>query len=567
MQEIPPLMNDFSEYALSPPDVDATREVVDALLETLLEAGDATAALPIIEAWDKKMTEFREWSMVTYIRFMQDTKNPAHKEAKELLDSVSPKFTDLETRMKQAVLELPYRDQLAERVSPQCLDLWTCHVASFAPAIEEDLAAEARLDSQYTEVLAAGEVVIQRESLNLSEVDKYTESNERAIRKEAFRARSEWFAQQGEILDQIYADQVTLRHRMARTLHYPSYTELAYQQRTRIGFGPEDVAAFRDEVANEVVPLVSELASLQRKELEVDELMYWDEATFTRQGNPKPLGDHDWMVDRATEMFAEMGHGMDDFFHQMKSKGLMDLNSRPGKAGGGFCEYLHGLGMPFIFANFNGTRHDVGVFTHEMGHAFQAYSSRDQPLADLVWPTTEACEIHSIGLEFLTWPHMHLFYGEEAAARLKRAHLHEYLTFLPYGVSVDHFQHLVYAQPDATPEERHGFWKVTEERYMPETNYGNLPAESAGRRWQMKPHLYGLPFYYIDYTLAVVGALQFWSHAREDTDAAMREYVALCRRGGSLPFAELLKSAGLSSPFEPGCLKGLMAEAKAYLLH
>jgi len=271
------------------------------------------------------------------------------------------------------------------------------------------------------------------------------------------------------------------------------------------------------------------------------------------------------MIDRATEMFDEMGHGLGSFFAEMKARGAMDLKSRKGKAGGGFCEYLHELEFPFIFANFNGTRGDVDVFTHEIGHAFQGHQSRSQPMSETVWFLTEACEIHSMALEFLTWPHMDKFYGAEAAEELRRIHLLWHLNSLPYGGAIDHFEHLIYAKPDATPEERNAMWQEMEKTYLPWYQYDDLPAENSGRLWQQKLHIYQCPFYFIDYCLAQTGAMQFWSKSRSEPESTMRTYVELCQLGGSKSYNGLLESAGLKSPFEAGCLDEVMADAQGYL--
>ena len=353
---------------------------------------------------------------------------------------------------------------------------------------------------------------------------------------------------------------------MAEKLGFAKFTELGYQRMTRIGYGPEEVATFRDEVRDKVVPLAVEIADKQSEILGVDPLMFWDTSVYSLRGNPAPLGDHDWMVDRATEMFAEMGHGLDTFFEEMKDRGSMDLKSREGKAGGGFCDFLPQFGFPFIFANFNGTRGDVDVFTHEMGHAFQSYSSREQAMSDLIWPTTEACEIHSMALEFLSWPHMDKFYGEEAAEELRRIHMTHYIHFLPYGVSIDHFQHMVYENPDATAEERNEMWQEIEATYLPWHLYGDLPHEASGRLWQQKQHIYMCPFYYIDYCLALTGALQFWSKSRQDPDETLDAYARLCTLGGSRDYTGLLESVGLNSPFNKGCLDEVIDDAKKYLM-
>jgi M3 family oligoendopeptidase len=221
--------------------------------------------------------------------------------------------------------------------------------------------------------------------------------------------------------------------------------------------------------------------------------------------------------------------------------------------------------VPFIFANFNGTDHDIKVFTHEMGHAFQNWESRHQPGLDYLWPTMEAAEINSMGLEFLSHPQMELMVGEAAADRFRRMHLIDSLAFLPYGVCVDHFQHEVYAKPDMTSAERHAVWRDLERRYMPWTDYGDLAYPQKGGRWQAKRHIYYLPFYYIDYTLALCCAMQFWVKSRHDYQGSLEAYIALCGRGGSAPFQDLVRSAGLVSPFAPGALAEVVAEAEKVL--
>jgi len=282
------------------------------------------------------------------------------------------------------------------------------------------------------------------------------------------------------------------------------------------------------------------------------------------QGNPAPRDDHDWLCEQAQKMFDAMGGGLDDFFRLMTQSHLTDLKNRDSKSPGGFCTSFPSVGLPYIFANFNGTKHDVEVFTHEMGHAFQAYMSRNQSLMDYLWPTYESCEIHSMGLEFLSWPQMELFFGNDAD-RFRRIHLEQALLFIPYGVAVDHFQHLVYASPQATPAERHAMWQEVERLYLPTRNYGDLPHLPQGGFWQFQRHIYLNPFYYIDYTLAQTCALQLWVRSQQDYAGTIRDYVALCSRGGEAPFQQLAKSARLVSPFETGCLRDVVGLARKQL--
>ena len=302
----------------------------------------------------------------------------------------------------------------------------------------------------------------------------------------------------------------------------------------------------------------------QAEVLGLEKLMSWDEGTYRPEGNPRPRGEEAWMTEQAKTMFAQLHPEIDAFFKMMVERGLLDLSARPGKAGGGFCTSFPNYDVPFIFANFNGTDHDVNVFTHEAGHAFQSWCSRDAELADYVWPTYEAAEVHSMSLEFLSWPHMELFFGDEADA-FRRIHLAGSLSFLPYGVAVDHFQHLIYEQPDATPAERHQLWQQMERTYLPWRDYGTLEYPAKGGYWQRQGHIYGMPFYYIDYTLALTCALQFWVASRRDMGDAFERYLALCKRGGRAPFQDLVRSAGLRSPFEAGCLTDVVREAETVI--
>ena len=555
----------FPDYSIPQPDLAATAAQYGEFHARLAAAESAADCLAIVADWDALLCQFKEWGSITYIHFQQDTQNESYKSAKDELDAIAPKYADLETKFKQALLDSPFRSELEKSLTPTLFAKWECNTKSFAPVIKDDMAAEAKLQSEYTALTAAAEIEFQGETFTISELHKFSDDANRDLREGACRANSKWFIDNAPELDRIYDEQVALRNSMALKLGYNNFTELGYQRMTRIGYGPDEVAAFRDEVRDKVVPLMLDVARKQRETLGVEKLMFWDRNGFTVGGNPKPQGDHDWMVDRATEMFDEMGEGLGSFFREMKARGAMDLKSRKGKAGGGFCDFLHQFEFPFIFANFNGTRGDVDVFTHEVGHAFQSYSSRNQPMSDIVWPTTEACEIHSMALEFLTWPHMEKFYGPGAAEDLRRVHLSAFLQFLPYGVAIDHYQHMVYANPKATPEERNEMWKEIEQTYLPWWDYADLPAESSGRLWQQKAHTFQCPFYYIDYCLALTGALQFWSKSRTDAKGALETYAELCTRGGSMDYTGLLKSAGLRSPFESGCLDDVIEDAKRYL--
>ena len=533
-----------------------------AALNALLDAGDLTGALA---GWDAARRTFESWSALVHLRFAQNTADPEAKADREYADALSPEAADLETAFKRRLLALKDRDGLRRAAGTHAVRLWETDVTAFDPAIKPDLEAESRLSARYAEILSSAQLSIGGQTVNLSGLAPFAEDPDRAVRHEAERVRWDFFAAHGAELDQIYHDLVRLRHGMARKLGFETYTPLGYRRMRRVDYGPAEVALYREQVVTHVVPLVARILEQRRAANGWDKLRFWDEALIDPAGNPKPAGGHDFLVAQARTMFDEMDPALGGFYRAMEEGGFLDLRNRPGKRGGGFCTSFPTAGMPFIFANFTGTHHDIGVFTHEMGHAFQNYRSRDLPNIDYLWPTMESAEIHSMSLEFLTYPWMGLLVGDDAAERFRRMHLIGALAFLPYGVCVDHFQHEVYANPEATPDERHAIWARLERHYMPWTDHGDLAWPAKGGRWQAKGHIYSSPFYYIDYTLAQCCAMQFWSRARRDPAGAFASYRGLCDLGGSAAFQDLVRAAGLISPFADGALADVVREAEAVL--
>jgi M3 family oligoendopeptidase len=551
----------FADIAVPRPTHDGLTAAYHAIVATL-DRTDRTLALA---EWDRLRRHYDTWSALVHLRFAQDTTDEAAKADRDYADALTPEAADLEIALKRRLLAYDDRAAIAALSGEHAMRLWETDVTTFDPAIKADLEEEARVSARYTELLAAAKLQIAGRTVNLAGLGPYAEDPDRSVRHEAERVRWEFFEANATALDELYDQLVKLRHGMAQKLGFKTFTPLAYRRLRRVDYDAEDVARYRDQVARLVVPLVGRLLETRRAENGWDKLRFWDEALIDPAGNPKPVGDHDTLVEAASAMFDSMDPRLASFYQLMRDGGFMDLKNRSGKAGGGFCTSFPTDGVPFIFANFNGTHHDIGVFTHEMGHAFQNWESRHQPGIDYLWPTMEAAEINSMGLEFLSYPAIGKLVGEPAADRFRRMHLIGALAFLPYGVCVDHFQHEIYAHPDASPAERHAIWARLEKIYMPWTDYGDLAFLLKGGRWQAKPHIYGSPFYYIDYTLAQCCAMQFWVKSRRDYPGAMAAYVALCGRGGSAPFQQLVRSAGLVSPFTDGALADVVKEAEAVL--
>ena len=552
----------FEAIPLTRPDLDALLAQYHEVLHGLAGPGADHEAL--LWRWEGLRRQFYDWSSLAHLKFSQDTQDERYKAHREWTDGVKPTVQELDVQIKRALLDPPARERLTQVVGEHAFKLWEADIAAFAPELKPLMVEESARVSEYVALTAAAQVQVMGQTYSLSDLRALDNDASRQVRLEASRARWRWVHEHEQELDGLYEQLVSTRHAMAQALGEQDYIPLGYKNMHRIDYTQEDVARFRHEVRQVVVPLIEALYARRAERLGVDRVMAWDETVHDLEGNPSPQGDHDWMVARAQEMFDAMHPELGRFFALMAGQGYMDLRSRKGKAGGGFCTSFAQLGMPFIFANFNGSKGDVTVFTHEMGHAFQNYKSAGQALSDYHWPTHEAAEIHSMSLEFLTWPHMDRFFCGEAA-RFRQIHLADGLAFLPYGVAVDHFQHMVYAQPQASASQRRQWWAELEAMYLPWRQWGELDEVAAGRRWQLQAHIYGAPFYYIDYTLAQTCALQLWAKMQHDPEGVMQTYVALCERGGQAPFGELVRGAGLRSPFEPGSLRQAVELARVQL--
>ncbi|WP_052055686.1 M3 family oligoendopeptidase [Myxosarcina sp. GI1] len=554
----------FADIKLETPTIEKVKAEYTSIHTALERSQNRLERERALQQWDSLRRYLDSWSALTALHFNQDTRNLAYKEAQEYSDELQPKLTALAVEMKRKLLNSEHRAELEAICGKHAFSLWEADITTFEPAIEADLVEEAKLVSQYVELLASAEIEFAGKTLNLSEITKYTEDRDRHTRYLAEQARWQFFNQHQAKFDSTYDRLVKLRHQMARKLGYDNYIGLGYKQMQRVDYTEVEVKNYRDEVVREVVPLASKIIDQKTETLGIDKAYFWDESVFDLQGNPQPHGEHDWMLGQARQMFEEMHPELGNFFNTMVDANLLDLKARPGKTGGGFCTSFDRYSVPYIFANFNGTKGDVEVFTHEMGHAFQYWQSRHLPLIDYLWATSETSEIHSMSLEFLTRSQMAKFFDGDAE-RFCQSHLTDSILFLPYGCAVDHFQHLVYANSEATPKERNQMWQELEARYLPWREYGDLAHPKQGGLWQAKQHIYCYPFYYIDYTLALCCAMQFWVKAESDYEATLEEYIALCQRGGKAPFQTLVKSANLVSPFQSGCLAKVVERSRQVL--
>lgn len=422
----------------------------------------------------------------------------------------------------------------------------------------ENLVKENRLVQEYSKAAAEPMTEFRGEKVNFYGLLKYMQSTNRSIRKEAFQAWAALYESIADKLDAIYSEMIEVRCQMAETLGFSDYVEMSYLRMERFDYGREDVAAFREQIRTELVPLCQRLFEEQKERLGLSDFHYYDESLVYPEGNAVPKGTTEELLSKAETMYRELSSETGEFFDFMRRYELFDLETKPGKHQGGYCTMLADEKAPFIFSNFNGTRQDVDVLTHEAGHAFESYTaSRGKLMPDQYFSTSEVNEIHSMSMEFFTEPWMELFFGEDAD-KYRYAHLVSALEAVPYMVCVDEFQHRVYEEKLTDPMARRAVWRELEEKYLPWRDYDGNEFLEQGGFWMQKQHIFMYPFYYIDYALAQFGALEYYVRMKEDREQAWDDYYRLCRSGGSKGYLELLKIGNLHSPFEKGTVKGIL---------
>ena len=554
----------FNDYKYEKINIDETKEKFSNLIKSFSDAENLEEQTKYMDEIIKLRNHIETMETLVSIRHSIDTTDEFYDKENEYVDEISPILFGFISEFYKALVNSKFRADLEKKYGKFLFDLAENTLKTFNEEIIPDLQEENRLSSKYSKLIASAKIQFDGEEKNLSEMVPYTQSKDRNVRIEASKKVAHFFKENKDKFDKIYDGLVKVRTTIAQKLGYKNYVELGYARLSRLEYDSEMVASYRKQVLENIVPLHTELRQRQAKRLGLDKLKFYDEPIKFNSGNADPHGDPEWILNHGKTMYNELSKETTEFFSFMTEKNLLDLLSKKGKMSGGYCTYIPEYKSPYIFANFNGTSHDVDVLTHEAGHAFQVYQSRGYEIPEYLWPTYEACEIHSMSMEFLTWPWMDLFF-ENDAEKYKFIHLSEALLFIPYGVTVDEFQHWVYENPNATPDDRRAKWLEIEKKYLPTRDYGEVDDLKEGIFWFRQGHIFNSPFYYIDYTLAQVCAFQFWIKSQENREKAWDEYLALCKLGGSKPFFELMKAANLKNPFEQGTIASVIPKIREFL--
>lgn len=545
-----------------------TLEEVKAVMEDVIGrvrgAQSVEEILRAREDYLKIALEYRTNASLASTRYTLNTVDPFYVAENEYYDEISPAVGNLMVQFSAALLDSPFRAELEKALSPVLFASMEVDRKAMSETIIDDMVEENKLTRRYSDLMSGMEFSFRGETMPRAALMKYAKDADRATRKECYEVLGRGLEAHKAELDEIFDKLVHVRDRMAKKMGYRNFVELGYYRMQRLCYGQGEVEAFRENVLRDIVPVVSRLRSENAKRLGIDKYMFYDDGVIIPGGDPKPRGKEEIFA-AAKEMYHAMSDESAAFIDLMLENEAFDVDARKNKWGGGYCTEFPKYKQPFILANFNGTAGDVDVVTHEAGHAFNAYLIADNRFAlELGCGGMETAETHSMSMEFFAWPYMERFFGVDAE-KYKYMHALESFSFIPYGTMVDAFQHIVYEQPDLTPDERDAAWLELERSFRPHISFEGMPYLEKGTRWQYQMHIYESPFYYIDYCLAQTAAFQFLLASRRDYADAFARYLRFSKHGGELVWTVLLEEAQFPSPFVPGALRDLAGEVETLL--
>ncbi len=556
----------FTELEYTRPDFKELENKLDSFIERITNAKTYEEARAVSLESDEYSNKLSTMCTIASIRNTLNTTDEFYEKEVEYINDIMPTLMPKSIAFSDALMNSPFRADFEREYGKQLFVDMDLQKKSFCEANIPLMQKEAKLTTEYQKMMATAAIELDGQTLNLYGVQKYFEHEDRNIRAAAVKAYSDFYHSNETRLEEIWDELISIRNEMGRNLGFENYIPLGYMNQGRTDYGQAEVASFREQVRTELVPLCEKLYAAQAKRLGVDSLMFYDEQRIYPDGNAVPAGDDDFMVAQAQKMYHEISPETGEFIDFMIEHELMDLKNKPGKASTGYMTTLPVYKAPFVFSCFNQTIGDMQVLTHELGHAFAGYMSmRHQPISNYYMESTDIAEIHSMSMEQFSYPYAEMFFGEQAD-KFRFAHLQDAITFVPFGVAVDEFQHICYANPSLTPKERTLEWKKLEEKYMPWRKYDSDDFFDRGGYWYHKLHIYLYPFYYINYTLTTMGAMEFKAKDAANHEEAWEDYLKLCKCGGSMSYLETLKHANLAVPFEAGSVAKATALAKEILL-
>lgn len=545
----------FSDFPYARPDIPAVCKALNALTEKFKLSQTAQEQIEIIKEYRNILIEYNGMRVIASIRYTINTQDPVYLEENRFFNKNGPTVDQATVEFGTALLKSSFIPQIKKEFGDIFITNIEFKAKSMTADVVELMQSENALNAKYQEFNAMAKVPFKGKEYTVPAINVLMNSDDRQTRKDAYKALSDFYCANADFYDTVYDELVKNRTEQAKKMGLKSYTELGYIRRNRNCFTPQDVEIFRKQIVNDIVPAIVKAKNAQSKRIGIPDMKIYDDALYFADGNPKTFESADDMMKATVETFKELSPITKEYIEFMYEGQYYDAPSRDGKKVGAYCNFVATHRTPFVFLNYAGSASDVTTTFHEFGHGFNGYCKKDDVNAVLNSPTLDIAEIHSMTMEFMSEGGLDKFFSKEDVKKQKSSHLEHCLAFLSYGTMVDHFQHIMYDQPNLTPAQRNEVWQKLEKQYRPYMDFDGIEYYESGRTWQRQQHLFSAPFYYIDYVLAQTIALQFWAISTKDFDKAFNMYVELTKKGGSLTFTDLVRQTGLKVPFEEGALK------------
>lgn len=539
----------FNDIPYQRPSHDEWIRQFDASLNVLRQSEQLDDHLLAISRINRLRDDWQTARQIVYIRNASNLRDSFYIEENSFFDQISPMISKRVSDYHTAILESPFLTELRKSYGG---GLFTKATESKPPGMEvqETVRMIGTMTHKYQQTLATATVEFDGQRHTLSSLSQLPCPDRDAKRKVA---EGHWrlLAHQSATIDELYDGLIKARTELAHKLGYRDFVE--YSHHRRIGYSVEQLEALRQQVRDHMVPLAQRFHEHRRQREGMTRYSYYDTVSL-KTGVPSAMGDEASIVQQVFTLLRQLPNEMSEFVNSMEDSDFLDLIPRPGKRSGAFCASLPNHKSAFLFANVTGARVGVKTLVHEMGHAFEIYCRRDHTVPETRYPRDDIAEIHSIGMELLTWPWMDRIFGSEAE-KYRYLHMSELITSIPYGACVDEFEHAMYSQPNLTPRQRKEIWRELEKEYSPQVDYEGNSFLEEGTYWYQQQHIFTRPFYYISYPIAKIYALQLWQISQGDWTGAWQKYVSLCRAGGDVGEDVPLSTLGLYSPSTDGTVE------------
>jgi len=509
--------------------------------------------------WSELCAALDEEASRRYIAMTCHTDNADAEQAYlHFVEHVEPQLKPRQFALEQLYVAHPQRKNLPKaRYEVFDRDVAN-HVQLFRPenvALETE---EAKLGQQYQKLIGAQAVNFHGEEKTLVQMGRFLEEPDRALRREAWELVAQRRLQDAEKCEEIFDELVKLRTQIAKNAGFDNYLEFVFRQKARFDYTPADCVKFHDAIESEIMPAVREIQNDRRRKLNLEKLRPWDLAVDPQNRAPlKPFADVGEMVARTQKIFNHLDAELAGNFQEMRDKRLLDLDNRKGKAPGGYQSTLAEARVPFIFMNAVGVQRDVETILHEAGHAFHAQATRGEDLYPYRGAPIEFCEVASMAMELLGNEFIEEFYAPAEAARARKTHLEGVIGFFPWMAVVDAFQHWIYTHPGHTRAERKAAYLRLMDRFGGEVDFSDFE-EVRAHSWHRQLHIFLYPFYYVEYGIAQLGALQVWANSKANKAKALDDYKKSLTLGGSRPLPELFAAAGCKFQFDAATIRPLI---------